>query len=125
MMKAMRRSVEPRWWTLVAICGATFILLVDVTIVQVALPTIQRRLGAGFTDLQWVIDGYALTLAAFILTCGSLADRYGRKLVFVGGVACSPRRQSCADSRAVRRCSSPRVPCRASAAQRCSPQGWR
>jgi NAD(P)-dependent dehydrogenase (short-subunit alcohol dehydrogenase family) len=57
MMKAMRRSVEPRWWTLVAICGATFILLVDVTIVQVALPTIQRRLGAGFTDLQWVIDG--------------------------------------------------------------------
>ena len=87
MMKAMRRSVEPRWWTLVAICGATFILLVDVTIVQVALPTIQRRLGAGFTDLQWVIDGYALTLAAFILTCGSLADRYGRKLVFVGGVA--------------------------------------
>jgi len=86
MMKAIRRSVEPRWWTLGAICGATFILLVDVTIVQVALPTIQRRLGAGFTDLQWVIDGYALTLAAFILTCGSLADRYGRKLVFVGGV---------------------------------------
>ena len=85
-MVTLRRKLEPRSWTLIAICGATFILLVDVTIVQVALPTIQRRLGAGFTDLQWVIDGYALTLAAFILTCGSLADRYGRKLVFVGGV---------------------------------------
>ncbi len=72
----MRRKLEPRSWTLIAICGATFILLVDVTIVQVALPTIQRRLGAGFTDLQWVIDGYALTLAAFILTITFRDGRY-------------------------------------------------
>lgn len=62
-------------------------LLVDVTIVQVALPTIQRRLHAGFSDLEWVIDAYALSLASVILTCGALADRYGRKRVFLAGVA--------------------------------------
>ncbi len=81
------RARERRRWTLVAVCCATFMLLVDVTVVQVALPTIQRHLGGSFTDLQWVIDAYALTLAAFILTCGSLADRFGRKTVFVGGIA--------------------------------------
>jgi EmrB/QacA subfamily drug resistance transporter len=74
-------------WTLIAICGGTFMLLVDVTIVQVALPRIQRDLHASFTSLQWVIDAYALTLAALILTSGTLADRVGRKRVFVGGVA--------------------------------------
>jgi EmrB/QacA subfamily drug resistance transporter len=62
-------------------------LLVDVTIVQVALPRIQRDLHASFTSLQWVIDAYALTLAGLMLTSGSLSDRFGRKRVFVGGVA--------------------------------------
>jgi EmrB/QacA subfamily drug resistance transporter len=61
-------------------------LLVDVTVVQVALPTIQRVLHAGFADLEWVIDAYALSLASVILTCGALADRFGRKRVFVTGV---------------------------------------
>jgi EmrB/QacA subfamily drug resistance transporter len=61
-------------------------LLIDIMIVQVALPTIHRQVGGGFTDLQWVIDAYALTLAAFILTFGSIADRVGRKRVFIGGV---------------------------------------
>jgi EmrB/QacA subfamily drug resistance transporter len=61
-------------------------LLVDVTIVQVALPTIQRHLGASFTDLQWVIDAYALSLAALILTWGSISDRFGRKRVFIAGL---------------------------------------
>ncbi len=76
-----------RWWTLVAVCAATFMLLVDVTIVQVALPTIQRHLHSSFSDLEWVIDAYALSLASAILTCGSLADRYGRKRVFITGLA--------------------------------------
>ena len=84
--RAGKGGLERRWWTLIAVCGATFMLLVDVTVVQVALPTIQRDLGGSFTDLQWVIDAYALTLAAFILTCGSLADRFGRKTVFVVGI---------------------------------------
>jgi EmrB/QacA subfamily drug resistance transporter len=76
-----------RWWALIAICGGTFMLLVDVTIVQVALPRIQHDLHASFTNLQWVIDAYALTLSALILTSGTLADRIGRKRVFTGGVA--------------------------------------
>ena len=74
-------------WTLIAVCAGTFMLLVDVTIVQVALPTIQRHLGASFTDLQWVIDAYALSLAALILTWGSISDRFGRKRVFIAGLA--------------------------------------
>ncbi len=79
-------GLERRWWTLIAVCGATFMLLVDVTIVQVALPTIQHRLGASFTDLQWVIDAYALSLATLILTWGSTADRFGRKRIFLFGL---------------------------------------
>ncbi|MEA2295658.1 MAG: hypothetical protein QOE86_3297 [Solirubrobacteraceae bacterium] len=75
-----------KWWTLVAVCLATFMLLLDVTIVNVALPSIERDLGASFSDLQWVIDAYALTLAAFLLTAGSVADLIGRRRVFVVGV---------------------------------------
>ena len=83
---AAERDASRKWWALVAICGGTFMLLVDVTIVQVALPRIQRELHASFTNLQWVIDAYALTLSALILTSGTLADRVGRKRVFVGGL---------------------------------------
>jgi len=79
-------GIERRWLTLIAVCGATFMLLVDITIVQVALPTIQRRLGASFSDLQWVIDAYALAMATLILVWGSSADRFGRKRVFVCGL---------------------------------------
>jgi EmrB/QacA subfamily drug resistance transporter len=79
-------GVDRRWWTLIAVCGATFMLLVDVTIVQVALPTMQRQLHASFADLEWVISAYALSLAALILTQGTLADRFGRKKIFVAGL---------------------------------------
>src|SRR5690242_11549952 len=61
-------------------------LLVDITIVNVALPSVQRQLGASLTGLQWVVDAYAITLAALILTAGALADRFGRRLVFAVGV---------------------------------------
>jgi EmrB/QacA subfamily drug resistance transporter len=81
------RGPARRWWALIAVCCATFMLLVDVTIVQVALPRIQRDLHTSFTNLQWVIDAYALALSALILTNGTLADRFGRKRVFIGGVA--------------------------------------
>jgi EmrB/QacA subfamily drug resistance transporter len=74
-----------KWWTLVAVCTGVFMLLLDITIVNVALPDIQRDLGATLSDLQWVIDAYALTLAALQLTAGSLADRYGRKRLFAIG----------------------------------------
>jgi EmrB/QacA subfamily drug resistance transporter len=75
------------WWPLVAVCIGIFMLLIDITVVNVALPDIERELGASFDDLQWVIDAYALTLAAFLLTAGSLGDRLGRRKVFVVGIA--------------------------------------
>jgi EmrB/QacA subfamily drug resistance transporter len=74
-------------WTLVAVCLTTFMLLLDITVVVVALPDMQQEFDASFTGLQWVVDAYALTLAALILTAGALADRYGRRLVFIAGVA--------------------------------------
>ncbi len=75
-----------RRWTLVAVCTTTFMLLLDITVVNVALPNIQHDLDASLTGLQWVVDAYALTLAALILTAGTLADRYGRRLLFMVGV---------------------------------------
>jgi EmrB/QacA subfamily drug resistance transporter len=87
---------DPKWWTLVAVCTGVFMLLLDVTIVNVALPDIQTELNASLSDLQWVIDAYALSLAALLLTAGSLADLFGRRRLFVigtvlftlGSVAC-------------------------------------
>src|SRR3977135_1102949 len=75
-----------KWWTLLVVCVATFMLLLDITIVNVDLPAIERALNASFSDLQWVIDAYALALATCVLTAGSLADLYGRKRLFVIGV---------------------------------------
>jgi len=75
-----------KWWPLVAICTGAFMLLVDVTIVNVALPDMARQLHTTFPDLQWVIDLYALVLGALVLTVGSVADRLGRKRVYLGGL---------------------------------------
>ncbi len=75
-----------KWWTLIAVSVATFMLLLDITVVNTALPSIQKDLSASFTDLQWVIDAYTLSLAAIVLTAGSLADRVGRRAVFAGGL---------------------------------------
>lgn len=77
---------DPKWWTLVAVCTGVFMLLLDITIVNVALPDIQTDLDASLSDLQWVIDAYALSLAALLLTAGSLADLYGRRRVFMIGL---------------------------------------
>ncbi len=82
-----RAGRDPKWWTLVAVCLGIFILLLDITIVNVALADIQAELGASLSDLQWVIDAYALSLAVLLLTAGSLADLYGRRKVFVIGAA--------------------------------------
>src|ERR671911_3186461 len=78
--------MERKWWTLIAVSVATFMLLLDITVVNVALPSIRDDLGASFTDLQWVVDAYALSLAALVLTAGSLADRLGRRRVFAIGL---------------------------------------
>jgi EmrB/QacA subfamily drug resistance transporter len=79
--------MERKWWTLLAVCVATFMLLLDITIVNVALPSIQTDLDASLSSLQWVVDAYSLTLAAFMLVAGSLADRLGRRRVFTFGFA--------------------------------------
>jgi MFS family permease len=78
-----------RWWTLLAVSTATFMLLLDITVMNVALPSIREDLDASFTDLQWVVDAYAVALAALVLTAGSLADRLGRRRVFSAGRAIS------------------------------------
>jgi EmrB/QacA subfamily drug resistance transporter len=78
--------MERKWWTLLAVSVATFMLLLDITVVNTALPAIQRDLSASFTDLQWVIDAYTLALAAVVLTAGSIADRIGRRAVFAAGL---------------------------------------
>src|SRR5881396_2809989 len=82
----MEADAQARRWTLVAVCTTTFMLLLDITVVNVALPSIQGDLDASLTGLQWVVDAYALTLAALILTAGALSDRYGRRLLFMIGV---------------------------------------
>ncbi|MDJ1135635.1 MFS transporter [Streptomyces iconiensis] len=76
-----------KWWPLVAICLGTFMLLVDVTIVNVALPDMSRSLHASMASLQWIVDAYALTLAALLLTAGAAADLLGRRRVYLAGLA--------------------------------------
>jgi EmrB/QacA subfamily drug resistance transporter len=78
--------MERKWWTLVLSSIATFMLLLDITVVNVALPDIQRDLDASLSSLQWVVDAYSLMLAAFLLTAGSLGDRLGRRRVFSLGL---------------------------------------
>lgn len=72
--------------TLAAVCTATFLLLLNVTMPSVSLPAIAKDLGGSLTDSQWVINAYALTLATFLLTAGSLADKLGRRRVFLAGL---------------------------------------
>ncbi|MFE7929152.1 MFS transporter [Streptomyces sp. NPDC057456] len=74
------------WGPLTAVCLGTFMLLLDVTIVIVALPDMARALHASLSDLQWVVDGYALALAALLLGAGATADILGRRRVHVVGV---------------------------------------
>src|SRR6478752_4367411 len=76
-----------KWWTLVAVQTATIVLLLDTTIVNVSLPAIEKALHAPFSDLQWVVDAYALGLATCVLTAGALADLFGRKRLFLLGIA--------------------------------------
>lgn len=78
--------MDRKWWTLAAVCCGTFMLLLDITVVNVALPDIQVALHSTFADLQWVVDAYSLTLAAFLLTAGVLGDMYGRRGMFAIGL---------------------------------------
>ncbi len=75
-----------KWWTLAAVAFGLFMIMIDNTVVNVALPSIQRDLGIGLSELEWIVTGYALTFAAFMLIGGKLADAYGRRRLFVIGI---------------------------------------
>ncbi len=83
----LARERSHKWWTLGSVCTGIFMLLLDLTVVNVALPDIQQAFNASLSDLQWTIDAYALTLAAFLLTGGSLADLFGRRRLFAIGLS--------------------------------------
>jgi len=72
---------------LLTMCFALAMAMLDNTVVNVALPRIQQDLNAGFSELQWVVDAYVLAFASLLLTGGILGDRYGRKKMFLGGLA--------------------------------------
>src|ERR1700730_13518001 len=76
-----------KWWTLVAVAFGLFMIMLDNTIVNVALPTLQSSLHLKISELEWVVTGSALTFGAFMLTGGKLADLFGRRLMFVVGLA--------------------------------------
>jgi EmrB/QacA subfamily drug resistance transporter len=87
-MKARILAEENRkWWTLVAVSFGLFMIMLDNTIVNVALPSIAQDLNIGIDKLEWVVAGYALTFAVVMLTGGKLADMYGRRLIFILGLA--------------------------------------
>jgi EmrB/QacA subfamily drug resistance transporter len=74
-----RRTHDRRWLTLLVLCVSLLVIVIDNTIVNVALPTLVRDLGTSVSDLQWVVDAYTLVFAGLLLTAGSLGDRFGRK----------------------------------------------
>jgi EmrB/QacA subfamily drug resistance transporter len=76
-----------KWWTLAAVSFGLFMIMLDNTVVNVALPVMQASLGLDYAQLEWIVTGYALTFGAFMLTGGKLADLYGRRLIFVVGLA--------------------------------------
>jgi len=78
--------MERKWRALLIVCIAVFMLLLDITVVNVALPKIQSDLHTSLTDLQWVVDAYALLLATCVLNAGTLGDWLGRKRIFIGGI---------------------------------------
>ena len=70
---------ERRWWILGVLCLSLLVIGLDNTILNVALPTLVRDLGASTSQLQWIVDAYTLVFAGLLLTAGSLSDRYGRR----------------------------------------------
>jgi EmrB/QacA subfamily drug resistance transporter len=79
-------EAKRKWWTLAAVSFGLFMIMLDNTVVNVALPSIQADLGADLSELQWIVTGYALSFAALMLIGGKLADAYGRRRLFVLGI---------------------------------------
>src|SRR3954470_5224623 len=89
MVADMERNslVSNRWWTLAVLCLSLLVIGLDNTILNVALPTMQRELDASSSQLQWIVDVYMLVFAGVLLTAGSLGDRFGRKRALTFGLA--------------------------------------
>ena len=86
MSPELFRGERRRWWTLAAVSFGLFMIMLDNTVVNVALPSIQRELGVGISELEWIVTGYALTFASLMLIGGKLADMLGRRRIFVIGI---------------------------------------
>src|SRR5881275_1131762 len=85
-MQRFVTAENKKWWTLGAVSIGLFMIMLDNTVVNVALPAMQSSLHIGLSELEWVVTGYALTFAAFMLTGGKLADLLGRRLMFMAGL---------------------------------------
>ena len=102
MLATLFAEENRKWWTLAAVSFGLFMIMLDNTVVNVALPSMQTRLHVSLSQLEWVVAGYALTFAALMLTGGKLADLFGRRRIFIAGLvdlhgwprspAASPRR---------------------------------
>src|SRR5438045_1602014 len=75
-----------KWWTLAAVAFGLFMIMLDNTVVNVALPSIQKDLGIAISQLEWIVTAYALVFAALMITGGKLADLYGRRRIFTTGL---------------------------------------
>ena len=84
--KTAAETRDRRWWTLVVLCLSVFLVVVDNTIVNTALPTLAHDLDAGTSQLQWIVDAYTLALAGLLLIGGALGDRFGRHRLLAGGL---------------------------------------
>jgi len=80
------REYRRRWWTLVVIAISVLIVVLDSTIVNIALPTLQRELNTSLAELQWIINAYIMVFGALMLTTGALADRWGRARMLQAGI---------------------------------------
>src|SRR5207244_10735573 len=78
-LRVQARAHERRWWILAVLCFSLLVIVLDNTILNVALPTLVRKLGATTSQLQWMVDSYTLVFAGLLLTMGNLGDRYGRR----------------------------------------------
>src|SRR6478736_1623511 len=87
MTERIRLNEDNRkWWTLAAMCFALFMIMLDNTVVNVALPSIQRDLHASISSLEWTVNGYTLSFAVLLATGGRLGDIFGRRRMFLTGV---------------------------------------
>ena len=110
-------DTRTRWLALIVLCLGDLMIVLDTTIVNVALPSIRDDLGFTETSLAWVVNAYLLTFGGFLLLGGRLGDLFGQRRLFLAGIALFTGASSSAGSPRARACWSPRGRCRASAAR--------